>query len=431
MGIEVPVGYAPLDEQTLAGWLAAFPTVAIRLGGTPESWRIAEVGDGNLNLVFLVDGPAGGVCVKQALPYLKLVGEGWPLGLQRAFFEQLALATYRPHVGALVPEVLHYDPRRYAIVMEQLSPHIVLRRGMIAATCYPLFSEHIADFLAKALFHTSDLALASAEKKHLIGAFAANAEMCKLTEDVVFTDPYMLHQRNRWTGPQLDSVAAEVRTDAELKIAVSRLKLKFLASPEALIHGDLHIGSIMVTERDTRVIDPEFAFMGPMGFDVGAVLGNLLLNYFAQDGHATEHQSRAGYQDWVLAAVEQVWCRFAAKFLALWRGQGTGDGYAADLFREADGAAALERERQAYLTRLFADTLGFAGVKMIRRILGIAHNSDLELIADPDHRALCELRALGLARRLILDAAKFATIADVTAAARRQREQAYVVERAG
>ena len=44
-----------------------------------------------------------------------------------------------------------------------------------------------------------------------------------------------------------------------------------MGSPEALIHGDLHTGSIMVTESETRVIDPEFAFYGPMGFDVGAV----------------------------------------------------------------------------------------------------------------------------------------------------------------
>ena len=58
-----------------------------------------------------------------------------------------------------------------------------------------------------------------------------------------------------------------------------------MTSAEALIHGDLHTGSIMMTTEDTRVIDPEFAFIGPMGFDVGAVIGNLFLAYFAQGGH--------------------------------------------------------------------------------------------------------------------------------------------------
>ena len=50
----------------------------------------------------------------------------------------------------------------------------------------------------------------------------------------------------------------------------------------------------MMTESDTRIIDPEFAFFGPMGFDVGAVLGNLLMSYFSQDGHATSRVTARG-----------------------------------------------------------------------------------------------------------------------------------------
>ncbi len=50
---------------------------------------------------------------------------------------------------------------------------------------------------------------------------------------------------------------------------------------EALLHGDLHIGSIMANEEETCVIDPEFALFGPIGFDVGAYIGNLFLAYYA------------------------------------------------------------------------------------------------------------------------------------------------------
>ena len=48
----------------------------------------------------------------------------------------------------------------------------------------------------------------------------------------------------------------------------------------------------MVTPDSTQVIDPEFAFYGPMGFDIGAFLGNLILAFFAQDGHADEQNDR-------------------------------------------------------------------------------------------------------------------------------------------
>lgn len=44
---------------------------------------------------------------------------------------------------------------------------------------------------------------------------------------------------------------------------------------QALIHGDLHSGSIFINEKGIKVIDPEFAFYGPMGYDIGNVIGNL------------------------------------------------------------------------------------------------------------------------------------------------------------
>jgi 5-methylthioribose kinase len=34
-------------------------------------------------------------------------------------------------------------------------------------------------------------------------------------------------------------------------------KYQFLTDAQALIHGDLHTGSIMLTTADTRVIDPQ------------------------------------------------------------------------------------------------------------------------------------------------------------------------------
>ena len=75
------------------------------------------------------------------------------------------------------------------------------------------------------------------------------------------------------------------------------------------------------------------------------------------------------------------------------------------------------------MARLYADTLGFAAAKMIRRILGLAHNIDLEWIADPDQRALCERRSLRLARELMVEREGFGAIGSVTAAARAMREQ--------
>jgi 5-methylthioribose kinase len=232
----------------------------------------------------------------------------------------------------------------------------------------------------------------------------------------------MIAANNRWTSPHLDDLAAEFRGDNELKGAVSRLKLKFMSSPEALIHGDLHTGSVMVTEVDTRVIDPEFAFMGPMGFDIGAMIGNFLLNYFAQEGHEDRPGARDDYRDWVLRTAMQIWLQFEPKFLDLWRSHPTGDAFPRPLFSDTASEMQLSAERSRYMRNLFIDTLGFAAAKMIRRILGLAHNIDFEWIEDRTVRASCEARALKLARHMMVDAASFESIAAVTDAARVMRE---------
>ena len=131
MAIATPEGYRALAEATIADHLGGLPAIRARLGGEPAAWRVREVGDGNLNLVFIVEGPDGDVCAKQALPYVRLVGEAWPLPLTRAWYEHEAAVIQSRHAPARIPEVLHYDEKLYLIVMERLSPHVIMRQGMI------------------------------------------------------------------------------------------------------------------------------------------------------------------------------------------------------------------------------------------------------------------------------------------------------------
>lgn len=414
----MPQSYRALSDGSLPDVLAAIPQVCDQLGGTPAQWSVQEVGDGNLNLVFIVRGPQGSVVVKQALPYVRLVGDSWPLPLARSYYEHMALTEQARHVPKLVPKIYHYDRDLALIVMEYLTPHIIMRKGLIQGIEYPLFAGHIAEFMAQTLFNTSALATSAAVHKRRIWAFVDNIELCRITEDLVFTDPYRVAKLNRWTEPFLDDIAAEFRQDEPLKLAVQKRKLQFLTSAEAMIHGDLHTGSIMLTPLDTRVIDPEFAFVGPMGFDVGAVIGNLLIAYFSQAGHEERPGARTHYRHWILVQTEQVWRQFNKRFLELWDASKSGDAYMPELFTEPQGAAAFAAEKQRFMRTLFVDMASFAGIKMIRRILGLAHTEDLESIKDPALRASCERKVLSLARQLILGAEKLTGINDVTQAAR-------------
>ena len=292
--------YAPVDGSRLAGALAELPSVRDRLGGDAASWRIREVGDGNLNLVFIVEGPAGGVVVKQALPYVRLVGESWPLPLERSWFEYSALVEQARHAPGLTPEVFHFDRAQAMIVMEYLSPHVIMRKGLIRGVEYPRFAADIAEFLAATLFHTSVLAGTAAEHKARVELFAAERRAVQDHRRSRLHRPLSRSAAQSLDEPYLDGQKRAFERDSALKVAAQARKYQFMTSAQALIHGDLHTGSIMLTREDTRVIDPEFAFVGPIGFDVGAVIGNLLLAFFAQEGHETAPGARAAYRDWIL-----------------------------------------------------------------------------------------------------------------------------------
>ncbi|MCQ0986568.1 S-methyl-5-thioribose kinase [Jiella marina] len=416
-------GYRPFDVDSVKGYLASNPAVAERLGGGAEAMQAREVGDGNLNLVFIIEGPKGSVVVKQALPYVRLVGDSWPLPLKRAFFEWNALTRQAAILPDRVPSLYHFDETNALVVMEYLSPHIILRKELIAGKRFEHLAEHAGTFLAETLFRTSDLHMDTAQKKADVALFADNVALCAITENLVFTEPYFDAELNRWTTPELDGPALALRGDRAVKIAAQEMLHLFTAKTEALLHGDLHTGSIMVTETDSRVIDPEFAFYGPMGFDIGALLANLFLAYFSQDGHGQQPGARDEYGEWLLETTEKVWRVFAARFSKLWTEERTGILFPRSMFEDqgdhVGAAVALER----FLDGVFTDTTGFAGAKMIRRLVGLAHVEDMESIEDPATRAGCEARALQMGCELLVNRGRFSDISALTNLARAIRRE--------
>ncbi len=402
-------GYEPLTVQTIAPRLGGIGAVTDRLGTDTTAWQADEVGDGNLNLVFIVKSPEGAVIVKQALPYVRLVGDSWPLPLKRAFFEYHALTRQAARAPGMVPEIYHFDETQALIVMQYFTPHVILRNFLIAGKRNEGLAREMGLFAARTLFRGSDLSMETSKRKGDLALFAGNVEICDITENLVFSDPYFDAEMNQHNTPQLDNIVARLRNDIDLKVAVQHLKAKFCNNAETMLHGDLHTGSIMVTELETRVIDPEFVTYGPMGFDVGMMLSNFFMAYFSQAGHG----GRAEYQEWILQVIDTIWATFCAEFSHLWRTERSGILYQRALYEDQGHVLASEQALGQRINAIWIDALGFAGVEMHRRILGLAHNADFEDIADKDMRAMCEARALELGRQLVVNANHFPGMAQV------------------
>ncbi len=395
--------YHPLDEFTVVSYIKERSPMA-KVFSSFDHLSVSEVGDGNLNLVFIVQNeanPGESVILKQALPFLRVAGDSWPLTRERMRYETQALLKYNELAPGLAPAVYDFDPEMSLVVMEHLRTHEIMRKGLVARKRYPSFADHISTFLVNVLFFTSDLYLTGPEKKQLQATFV-NEDLRKLQEDFVYTNPYMESAENNW-NPLIDDQVRAVRADAALKIAIAEMKEAYMAHGEALIHADLHTGSIMLNGEDTRVIDPEFAFFGPMAYDVGAVLQNIILNYLSHYAHTPDRAEREAYQVYLLDLVRDIWQKFARKFDETWANNNRGELVPEKYWDFAGGQAAFAEYRRCYIQRLLIETAGHGGVKFLRRMMGIVNVWDLTSIADPEKRAVAERLAVQIGKRWVLE----------------------------
>jgi len=386
------MSYQILTLDILQDYLFTIPQINAYLQA--GALEIQEIGDGNLNFVYIVTNTDNqkSLIVKQAVPYLRIAGEGFPLSRERMSYEIRALQFYGELVPDLVPKIYYADEAMSLVVMENLSDHIIMRKGLIDATLYPNFAEHLSTFLAQTLFFSSSLYLSSSEKRQLIDRFNGNRELCKLTEDFVFTLPFMEDETNE-VNPDLKEEAEALFAEQGFKKNLLQLKYIFMTQSDALLHGDLHTGSIMLNEEQSYVIDPEFAFVGPFGFDIGALIANLINAYMS---HFYRSEDEA-YQVWILETIEAIYIQFERKFLALWA-----DHPNSALLKEGFiGDEELDIFKAQFMQNIFKQSVGFAGCKIARRVFGIAGVEDIRGIKDPYKRQQAEMMALQVGKYLI------------------------------
>jgi 5-methylthioribose kinase len=266
----------------------------------------------------------------------------------------------------------------------------ILRGELNQAKTFTRLGTDVATYLATSSFYHSDFYLEPAEKKALVQEFT-NPELCSITEELFFDDPYRTSERNNYPA-ELEADVQRLQQSPQLLRQVAQLKSLFFSAPQSLLHGDVHTGSIFVDQNSTKLIDPEFGFFGPIGFDLGSFIGNLLLNYCAQNGRIKETPKRRQMQSYLLTQIqlclndfESIWLTLAAQ-------------HTRDLALQAPGYA------QQFIEQIIQDALGYAGTELIRRTIGLAHVVDIDGIEDDSTRLQVQKQTLLLGEQLILHA---------------------------
>lgn len=389
--------YTFLTPATVPGYIDSHPDLAGLVD--TRTLEVDEVGDGNLNLVFVCrDADGRGICLKQSLPYVRLVGEAWPLTPDRVLAEDRGLSSATQFAPDLVPKYYGIDTDAHVLAMENLIGWKVLRGELNEGKMFAGVEHDLGRFVARLAFNTSYMGVEQNEIKARV-AEAVNPELCRITEDLVFTEPYVDVPNNNFADELVGEIAA-LRDDEYLRAEVGALKFAFMTRAEALIHGDLHTGSVMVRRDEDgshcRVIDPEFCFYGPIGFDLGALFGNLL----AARCRAAVLGRPDTFTGWLDSAGPALWDMFATEMRTQWDARL--DPTWTDGFLDQ------------WLAQIAIDTIGFAGCKAIRRVVGLAKVSDIEELEPRDHVQAATMM-LRTAARWIRERTQLTTVASANA----------------
>ena len=198
--------------------------------------------------IWRVDLPGKRICVKRALPRLR-VAQVWEAPIERNRYERQWLQTAAHAVHGCAPKVLAWDDAAGLFAMEYLEFPVwknLLREGKAHAA----FAAKVGSALAA-------IHAATAGKPEVEQAFPTDAIF-----HAIRLEPYLV---------------ASAARHADLADVLQRLVQRTAASKHCLVHGDVSPKNILVAGHGPVFLDAECAWYGDPAFDLAFCLNHMFL----------------------------------------------------------------------------------------------------------------------------------------------------------
>ena len=206
--------------------------------------------------IWRVDLPGRSLCIKCALPSLK-VGGPWRVPVERNAYEWAWINFVAQHCADSVPAPIASDPLQGIFAMSFLDPerYPVWKRMLLDGVAVPQTAARVAAILAR-------IHAASAGDPEVARRFATDAIF-----HAIRLEPYLLATAARHPGLE-DPLRALSERTAQTRVA--------------LVHGDVSPKNILLGPTAPVFLDAECAWYGDPAFDAAFCLNHFLLKCVAR-----------------------------------------------------------------------------------------------------------------------------------------------------
>ncbi len=211
---------------------------------------ITHLTGGVSSLIVRVDTRRGPLCVKQALPELK-VATYWSAPLERSHAELAWISHVSKDLPQAVPTILGSDPSSFCFAMNWLPPQ-----------SYPVWKLQLRDGVA-------DSAFAAEVGRRLAAIHSATADNDALAQSFANDENFFQLRLDPYFG-------ATAKVHSDCAASLHELIAITANNKRALVHGDISPKNLLVGPTGPLFLDAECAWYGEPAFDAAFCLCHLL-----------------------------------------------------------------------------------------------------------------------------------------------------------
>lgn len=345
-------------------------------------------GDGHVNFVFKIITPGKSYVLKQGLAEPRNLHTDFKVVSYRNETECDTMRILHEIVPEYVPPILFQDRENHIFVMEFIDNLRAVRFQLMKENQISELGTKVGEFLARSSFYTSEYFLDRTEFRRMQTRFE-NTELRSVMEDGIFLHRFGTDldpkTRDSWERFQ------EISNDPSCQTNRLQLRRTFMTHSDCLIHSDFHTSNIFLSDQGIKMLDFEFSFMGPFGYDLGYFTGSIIATYCAACFREfSSEENRKQYKAYLLSTIKMLFESYNHTFTDCWN---------RDSKEEYQGQKAF---LAGILREVLQDCVGYTAITNWCRTSGVHCLPEYDSIEDDTARKYAMAMAVLMDHQMIL-----------------------------